>query len=102
MQVKLLSYMRLFVIPWTVAYQAPLSREFSRQEYWSGLPFPSPGDLPHSGIKPASPALQGDSLPAEPPRSWYLNIICPRENSLGFHPVSPAANPCFSPNFPVQ
>ena len=53
--------------PWTVAYQAPLSMGFSRQEYWSGLPFPSPGDLPDPGIKPRSPSLQADSLPAEPP-----------------------------------
>ena len=44
-------------IPWTVAHQAPLSMEFSRQEYWSGLPFPSPGDLPDPGIKPRSPAF---------------------------------------------
>ena len=52
---------------WTVARQAPLSMEFSRQEYWSGLPFPSPGDLPNSGIDPRSPMLQADSLPFEPP-----------------------------------
>ena len=53
--------------PWTVAHQAPPSMGFSRQEYWSGLPFPSPGDLPNPGIKPRPPALQADSLPAEPP-----------------------------------
>ena len=53
--------------PWTVAHQAPLTMEFSRQEYWSGLPCPSPGDLPDPGIKPGSPVLQVDSLPAEPP-----------------------------------
>ena len=58
-QVKLLSRVRLFVTPWTVAYQAPPSIEFSRQVYWSGLPFPSPGDLPDPGIEPWSPALQG-------------------------------------------
>ena len=51
------------VIPWTVAHQDPLSLEFSRQEYWSGLPFPPPGDLPDPGIKPGSPAWQVDSLP---------------------------------------
>ena len=56
----------LTVIP-TVAPQAPLSMEFSRQEYWSGLPFSSPGDLPNPGIEPKSPALQADSLPSEPP-----------------------------------
>ena len=51
--------------PWTVAHQAPLSVGFSRQEYWSGLPFPSPGDLPNPGIKPGSPALQADPLSTE-------------------------------------
>ena len=50
-----------------ITYQAPLSMEFSRQEHWSGLPFPSPGDLPDLGIKPRSLALQADSLPSEPP-----------------------------------
>ena len=64
-KVKLLSRVRLFVTPWTVAYQAPQSKEFSRQEYWSGLPFPSPGDLPNPGIEPGSPVLQADSLPTE-------------------------------------
>ena len=49
--------------PWTVACQVSLTMEFSRQEYWSGLPFPSPGDLPDLGIEPRSPALQADSLP---------------------------------------
>ena len=53
-QVKSLSRVRLFVTPWTVAHQAPLSMGFSRQEYWSGLPFPSPGDLPDPGIEPVS------------------------------------------------
>ena len=53
--------------PWTVVPQAPLSMEFSRQEYWSGLPFPSPGDLPNPGIEHGSPTLQADSLPTGPP-----------------------------------
>ena len=66
-KVKLLSCVRLFETPWTVAYQAPPSMGFSRQECWSGLPFPSPGDLPNPGIEPGSPALQADSLPSEPP-----------------------------------
>ena len=57
----------LFVTLWTVARQAPLSMGLSRQEYWSGLPCPPPGDLPNPGIKPGSPALQMDSLPAELP-----------------------------------
>ena len=56
-KVKLLSRVQLFATPWAVAYQAPLSMGFSRQEYWSGLPFPSPGDLPDPGIEPRSPAL---------------------------------------------
>ena len=54
------------VIPQTAAHRAPLSMGFSRQYYWSGLPFPSPGDLPNPGIEPRSAALQVDSLPAEP------------------------------------
>ena len=53
------------MIPWTIAHQAPLSMGFARQEYWSELPFPSPGDLPDPGIKPRSPALQSNSLPSE-------------------------------------
>ena len=53
--------------PWTIAHQLPLFMEFSRQEYWSGLPFPSPGDLPDPGIEAGSPALQANSLPSEPP-----------------------------------
>ena len=56
-EVKLLSRVRLFTTPWTVAYQTPRSMGFSRQEYWSGVPFPSPGDLPNPGIEPRSPAL---------------------------------------------
>ena len=59
----LLSSVQLFATPWTVAHQAPQSMEFSRQEFWSGLPFPTPGDLPDTGIEPGSPALQADSLP---------------------------------------
>ena len=58
---------QLFAIPWTVAHQAPLSMEFSRREYCSGFPFPSPGDLPNLRIEPGSPALQADSSLSEPP-----------------------------------
>ena len=64
-KVKSLSRVQLFATPWTVARQAPLSMGFSRQEYWSGLPFPSPGDLPKPGIEPGSPALQADALSSE-------------------------------------
>ena len=62
-EVKSLSRVRLFVSPWTVAHQAPPSMGFSRQEYWSGVPLPSPGDLPDPGIEPGSA-----TLPSEPPR----------------------------------
>ena len=65
-EVKSLSRVRLFVTPWTVAHQAPPSMGFSKQEYWSGLPFPSPGDLPDPGIEPWSPTFQADTLPSEP------------------------------------
>ena len=64
-EVKFLSHVRLFVILWTVAYQASPSMRFSRQEYQSGLPFPSPGELPDPGIEPRSPTLQADTLPSE-------------------------------------
>ena len=70
--VKSLSRVRLFATPWTVAHQAPPSMEFSRQEYWSGLPFPSPGDLPDPEIEPGSPALQADALTSEPPGKPHL------------------------------
>ena len=60
-EVKLFSCVQLFATPWTVAHRAPLSIEFSRQEYWSGLPFLPPGDIPHPGIEPRSPALQSDT-----------------------------------------
>ena len=67
---KLLSCVQLFATPWTIQ-----SMEFSRPEYWSGWPIPSPVDLPNPGIEPGSPALQADSLPAEPPgkpRNMYM------------------------------
>ena len=66
-EVKSLSRVQLFATPWTVAHQAPLPMGFSRQEYWSELPFPSPGDLPDPGIKLRSPTLQADALTSEPP-----------------------------------
>ena len=67
MKVKSLSRVQLFSTPWAIAYQAPPSVGFSRQEYWSVLPFPSPGDLPNTGIEPGSPAFQADALTSEPP-----------------------------------
>ena len=78
---------RLFVTPWTIAWQAPLSMGFSRPEYWSRSPFPSPGDLPNPGIKPGFPALQADSLPSKPPGK--LPSDCPRSTGL-FKPHSKA------------
>ena len=62
--------------PWTVALQAPLPMEFSRQEYWSGLPCPPPGEIPDPGIKPRSPALQADSLPSQTP-----GMICNKNSA---------------------
>ena len=69
---KSLSRVRLFATPWTVALQAPPSMGLSRQKYWSGLPFPSPGDLPDPGIEPRSPTLQADALTSEPPGKQLL------------------------------
>ena len=66
---ELLSHVQLFATPWTLACQVPLSKEFSRQKYWSGLQFPSPGDLLDPGIEPRFPGLQADSLLSEPPMS---------------------------------
>ena len=79
MKVKLLSRVQFFGTPWTVAYQAPPCMGFFGQECWSGLPFPSPGDLPDPGIEPGSPTLQAEALPSEPPgkRSRSLSIHQP-------------------------
>ena len=65
------------VTPWTVAHQAPLSMGFPRQDYWSGEPFLSPGDLPDPGIEPTSLGLQVDSLPSEPPGKHYQEAYKP-------------------------
>ena len=77
-KLKSLSYVQLFVTTWTVACQAPLCMEFSRQEYWCRLPYPPPGDLPNPGIEPTPPALQADSLPCEPPgkpkKTWVGSL----------------------------
>ena len=98
MIVKSLSHVQLFATQWTVAYQAPLSVGFSRQEYWSGLPFPSPGDLPDPGIEPGSPALQADVLPSEPPGKpssilgWVINnmVALTELNSYSIKYVPPS------------
>ena len=79
---KSLSHVWCFANPWTVTRQAPLSLGFSRQEYRSGLPLPSPGDLPDPGTEPGSPALQADSLPSEPAgKPW----ICIKQPYLKIH-----------------
>ena len=74
-KVKLLSRVQLFATPWTVANQVPLSMGFSRQEYWSGLPFPSPGGLPDPGIEAGSPALEADALTSPPSNPSPPNTI---------------------------
>ena len=74
-KVKSLSCVRLFATPWTIAHQAPLSMGFSWQEYSSGLPFPSPRNLPDPGIKPGSSSLQVDSLPSEPPGKPNISTL---------------------------
>jgi len=74
------------VTPWTVVHQAPLSVEFFRQEYWSGLPCPPPGDLPNPGFEPKSPALQVDSLPSEPPGK-------PKNTGMGSLSLAPGELP---------
>ena len=80
--INLLSHLVIsnsFVIPWTAGRQAPLSMEFPRQEYWSGFPFPSPGDPPNPGIEPVSPTLEGGFFTTEPSGKPYIfNISCIR------------------------
>ena len=83
----MLNHVQLLATPWTVAHQAPLSMGFSRQEYWSGLPFPSPGDLPDPGIEPGSSASQADALPSEPPGKPFSSQV--NVSSLRKHPGHP-------------
>ena len=90
-KVKSLSRVWLFSTPWNVDRQAPLSMGFSRQQYWSGWPFPSPGDFPNPGIEPESPTLQVDTLSSEPPGKllvdwliYLLQIILHSVNSFFF------------------
>ena len=78
MQLHVLSYfshIRLYATLWTIVCQAPQSMEFSRLEYWSGLPFPSPGNLPDPGIEPACPALVGEFFTTEPPGKPLINTV---------------------------
>ena len=118
---KFHSCVQFFVIPWTVACLASLSIEFFRQKYWSGLPFPSPGDLSNPGIEPKSPSLQADSLPTEPlgkPRpsihvsfSEALQVVLPADQVGDYGEFSSVAQPCPTlcdplnhsmPGFPVH
>ena len=79
--------------PWTVALQAPLSMGFFRQEYWSGLPCPSPGNLPNPGIEPVSPALLADSVPSEPPgKPLFPYIVTFWVKTSGINFVRPQLN----------
>ena len=80
LSMKLLSRVRLFATPWIVAHQAPPSMGFSRQEYWSGLPFLSAGHLPDPGIEPRSPTMQADALPSEPPGNPSHIYRCLKQN----------------------
>ena len=80
-KVNSLSRVQLSVTPWTVAYQVPPSVGFSRQEYWSGLPFPSPGGLPNPGIKPGSPEFRADTLTSEPPRKPFSGGLDGKEST---------------------
>ena len=105
---------QLFVTPWTVACQAPLSKGFFRQEYWSGLPFPSPGDLPDPGIEPTSwiesgsSILQADALPSKPPGKplWGHRVqesrsCCSSVFSLKI-PLGASSSPSEGPSFAHQ
>ena len=86
MLLRLFSCVQLFVTLWTVAHQVPLTMGFSRQEYWSRLPFPSPGDLPDPGIKSGFPALQADSLSSQPPgKSPTLSLLILKLVSIHTH-----------------
>ena len=82
--------------PWTVARQAPPFMESSRQEHWSGLPFPSPGDLPDPGIKPGFPTLQADSLPSEPAGKPFVHVdgVTQASSSMNFYPGDKFWGPC--------
>ena len=93
-QRRLLQWIQLFATTWTIVHQAPLSMGFSRQEYWSRLPCPPPGDLPDPGIKPRSPPLQMDSLTAEPPgKSLDLGLTLNIESHLEILDLITTADP---------
>ena len=97
-----LSHVQLSGTSWTVAHQAPLSMEFSRQEYWSALLFPSPGDLPNPGTEPGFPALQADSLPSEPPGKPINGISVQFSSVNQLRPTLCDPMDCSTPGFPVH
>ena len=89
--------------PWTVAGQTPLSMEFSRQEYWRGRPFPSPGDLPNREVEPGSSSLQAESLPSEPPGKPKEHVPNSQKRSLTFHsPSFPGSTLSVYSSFPEE
>ena len=98
-ELKVLGCVQLFVTPWTVAHQVPLSIEFSRPEYWSGQPFPSPGDLSNPGIEPMSSALQVDSLLSQPPGKPFQKQIT---NPSGISNIISCLYPLFPFSFPFS
>ena len=88
-KVKSLSRVPLFATPWTVAYQSPLSMGFFRQEYWSGLPFPSPGDLSSPGIEPGFPSIGGSALTSEPMKQLEITAIKIHHKNWGLSKENP-------------
>ena len=101
-KVKWLSHVRLSVTPWTIAHQASPSMEFSMHEYWSGLLFPSSGDLPDSGIEPRSPALQADALPSEPPGNLPAKLHCSPPSFLKHQSILNHPHSLFHPLLPLD
>ena len=100
MCVSVLSQVQLFATPGNVAHQVPLSMGFSRQEYWSGLPFPSPEDLPDPGIKLRSPALKADSLPFELQGSLRSSLICSKKGTPNHQVCKVKSNQLSSSSLP--
>ena len=103
-----LSHVQLFVTPWSLASQVPVSMEVSRQEYWSRLPSPSPGDLPDPRMDPGSPTLQADSLPSEPPGKPTGVVRSKRKSEVGVATYTQAAaatkslQSCLTPCKPID
>ena len=101
MKCQSLSRVRLFMIPQIVAHQVPLSMGFSRQEYWSGLPFPPPGDLPDPRIEPRCPALQADYLLSELPGKCFIMILTTL-STMGFPGGTRGKEPAYQKTHSIQ